>query len=271
MRPRDVASAFGRTLRTVAQTLGWTTLVPMLRRRARRRAPDQIPHGVTVVTVNWNSLGHLEVLIDAVRRRSPPDTRILVVDNGSREPLPSLPGVRVVRLPLNMGHDFALDVGVLLCQTEYVVALDVDAFPLHAAWLRDLLAPLDQGCQVSGARLNRQYVHPCCWAMRTARFIGQSHSFRSHYRPRAPGRDASGAVGEEISAREAGALRFFEITSQRGPGDVGTVFGDLVYHNFYATRFRASREPTLDGTVEPGDPERAWQEALRRYGLERET
>jgi hypothetical protein len=78
-------------------------------------------------------------------------------------------------------------------------------------------------------------------------------------------------VGEEISAREAGALRFFEITSQRGPGDVGTVFGDLVYHNFYATRFRASREPTLDGMVEPGDPERAWQEALRRYALERET
>ena len=222
-----------------------------------------------MVTVNWNSWAHLEVLIDVVRRRSPPDTEILVVDNGStdgsRERLGTVPEVSALMLPVNLGHELALDLGVLRCETEYVVALDVDAFPLHESWLEELLAPLDAGAEIAGARLNREYVHPCCWAMRTKRFVEQGHSFRSDYVPRGPGRDASGDVGEAISAREQPRVHFFEVTSKRGPGDVGTVFGDLVYHNFYATRFRATRERTLDEAVAAADPERAWEEALERY------
>jgi glycosyltransferase involved in cell wall biosynthesis len=222
------------------------------------------------VTVNWESLPYLDVLVRLVRKRSPESVRILVVDNGSRDGSRRLqsddPQLSMVRLPFNMGHELALDVGFLLAETEYVVALDVDAFPLHERWLDQLLEPLSEGFEISGARLNREYVHPCCLAMRTARFVQQKHSFRSHYRPRSQGRDASGDVGEEMSASEAGKLRFFNRTSQRGPGDVGTVFGGLVYHNFYSTRFRTTREAVLDGRVEASDAATAWQEALERYG-----
>jgi glycosyltransferase involved in cell wall biosynthesis len=249
--------------------LGWRLVLPVQRARARRRIGSLRP-GATVVTVNWNSWEHLAVLIDLVTRRSPPGTEILVLDNGSsdvsRKRLRETESVRHVLLPVNMGHDFALDLGVLLCDTEYVVTLDVDAFPLHERWLEELLAPLAEGAQVAGARLNREYVHPCCWAMRTRRFVERGHSFRAHYRPREEGRDASGDVGEEMSAAEAPNLHFFEVTSRRGPGDVGTVFGDLVYHNFYSTRFNATAATTLDGVVEVGEPARAWEEALRRYG-----
>jgi glycosyltransferase involved in cell wall biosynthesis len=271
MSAARVRAFLGRVLRPehLAQTFGWHLVLPLVRRRALRRLGSLSAGHVTVLTVNWNSLDFLTVLIDTVRRRSPPGTRILVMDNGScervRGQLASAPGVSVVSLPINMGHDFALDLGVLLCRTEYVVALDVDAFPLHDRWLNELLAPLQAGAEVSGARLNRQYVHPCCWAMRTARFITEAHSFRNRYVPRAAGRDASGDVGEEISAREAPRLHFFEVTSQRGPGDVGTVFGDLVYHNFYSTRFRATADHVLDSVVERPEAERAWEEALQRY------
>jgi glycosyltransferase involved in cell wall biosynthesis len=263
-------AALGQLLRQdIPRTFGWEVVLPMLRQRARRRLRSLQPGGVTVVTVNWNSFNHLSVLIDTVTRRSPPGTRILVVDNGSRDGsvkrLAALSGVTAVQLPINMGHDFALDVGVLLCSTEYVVALDVDAFPLHERWLEELLAPLQSGAHVSGARLSRSYVHPCCWAMRTSRFVAQGHSFRDRYRPRAAGRDASGEVGEEISVREAPRVHFFEVTSQRGPGDVGTIFGDIVYHNFYSTRFKGTRERILDAKVERSDAERAWEEAIRRY------
>jgi glycosyltransferase involved in cell wall biosynthesis len=257
----------GGTFRRLVQALGWHVVVPMLRARARRRR--LAPGVATIVTVNWNSLPHCEVLIDVVKRRSPLGTRILVVDNGSvdgsRRRLAERDDVRSLRLPVNLGHELALDLGVLVCETEFVVALDVDAFPLHDRWLEELLAPLSEGAQVVGARLNREYVHPCCWAMRTRRFVEMGHSFRSHYQPRREGRDASGDVGEEISAREAPHVRFFEITSQRGPGDVGTVFGDLVYHNFYATRFNATSQRTLDDVVAADDPGRAWEEALERY------
>jgi glycosyltransferase involved in cell wall biosynthesis len=255
--------------RRLAQILGWRLLVPFRRAQARHRLARLRPGEATVVTVNWNSWEQLAVLIDVVRGRSPAGTRILVVDNGSgdgsRQRLKAMDDVEAMLLPLNVGHELALDLGVLRCETEYVVALDVDAFPLRDGWLEELLAPLDSGANVSGARLNREYVHPCCWAMRTARFVELGHSFRSHYRPREEGRDASGDVGEEISAREAPHLHFLEVTSQRGPGDVGTVFGDLVYHNFYATRFNATSERTLDGVVGADDPDRAWEDALRRY------
>jgi glycosyltransferase involved in cell wall biosynthesis len=257
------------TAQRLAQGLGWRLAVPALRARARRRLPRLQPGAATVVTVNWNSWPHLEVLIDTVRRRSPAGTRIIAVDNGSQDEsrarLAERPEVRALNLPMNLGHELAMDLGVLQVETEFVVAFDVDAFPLHDDWLERLLAPLSEGAQVAGARLNREYVHPCCWAMRTARFVEQGHSFRSHYQPRSEGRDASGDTGEEISLAEAPNVHFFEITSQRGPGDVGTVFGDLVYHNFYATRFNATSDQTLDGVVAVDDPARAWEEALERY------
>src|SRR6478752_3809965 len=74
-----------RAARKLAQILGWRALVPALRTRAQRRLDRLAPGQATVVTVNWNSWSHLEVLIDVVRRRSPADTRIIAVDNGSED------------------------------------------------------------------------------------------------------------------------------------------------------------------------------------------
>jgi hypothetical protein len=267
-RPKILQEA-KEMLARLSKAAGWGVVLPLLRFRAKRRAPRLRPGEVTVVTVNWNSWAYLEVLLRTVPRRSPPGTRLLVVDNrsrdGSRRNLAAHPEVRAVKLPLNMGHDFGLDLGFLLADTEYVVALDVDAFPLRDGWLDDLLGPLSQGKEVSGVRVYRQFVHPCCLAMRTARFAEEGRSFRMHYQPATEDHDMSGDVGEELSEAEAGRLHFIEATSTRGPGEVGTVFGDIVYHNFYSTRFVQAPEATLDGAVSRDDPTTAWHEALERY------
>lgn len=235
-------------------------LVPAARRAARRALPRLSP-GATVVTVSWNSLEYLRVLVDLVERRSPAGTRILVVDNGSsdgtRRWLASRRGVHVLRVPLNLGHEIALDLGFLRARTEHVVALDVDAFPLRDDWLDRLTAALDEGAVVAGARLNRDYVHPCCLVIRLRDFVAQRLTFSS-----GPGI----APGERLSARVQGRRHYLEVTEQRGPGDVGTVFGGLVYHNFYSTRFALERTAVLDGRVHERDPERAWHEALARWG-----
>ena len=114
----------------------WATLVPFLRGRARRRLHSLALGRTTVVTVNWNSARYLAVLLELVAERSPPGTEITVVDNASRDDTRAVvaqhPGARLVRFPVNVGHEIALDAGFLLARTEYVVALDVDAFPLHA-------------------------------------------------------------------------------------------------------------------------------------------
>ena len=194
------------TARRLAQFVGCHAAIPLLRARARRRLAQLEPGRATVVTINWNSWRHAAVLIDTVSRRSPAGTRIIVVDNGSEDGSPAAlraeERVQAVRLPLNLGHELALDIGVLLAETEFVVALDIDAFPLRDDWLQALLGPLDAGAQVSGARLNREYVHPCCWAMRTARFVERDT-------PSAPntGRGMGGKTHRETSARRSPRAR----------------------------------------------------------------
>jgi glycosyltransferase involved in cell wall biosynthesis len=258
------------TARSAAQR----AVVTAVRLRARARLGRIIPGGVTIVTVNWNSVNYLRVLLSAVERFTTNcDVRVIVVDNASvdesREFLRSRPGVRVIRLPWNFGHPSALDVAFLMSETEFVIALDVDAFPIRGDWLDRLLDPLRSGSTISGARLNRSYVHPCCLAMRLERFVRLGHSFRSTYVPRHYRDgvliDASGDVGEIMSARDGGPLHFLEVSSQFGPGDVGTVFGGVIYHNFYSTRFAAVAHQRLDGVVARDDPQKAWSTACQLY------
>ena len=245
-------------------------VVPAVRQCARRRLDRLQPGQATVVTVSWNSRPYLEVFLRTVPRRSPADLAVLVIDNGSRDGSRQLlersPHVRAVRLPVNIGHELALDLAFLLVETEYVVSLDVDAFPIRDDWLERVVAPLTKGSVISGARLNRRYVHPCFLAMRTERFVRRGHSFLSEYRGRTATHDAFGDAGEIMSSRERDGLCFFEVTEQRGPGPLGTVFGHLVYHNFYSTRFATTNAHRLDKVIDRDDPERAWRDAVARFG-----
>lgn len=273
--PAKVARRLRRIRDRAATAAVDSAVLPVLRRRATARLA-QLTEGVTIVTVNWNSEPYLDFLISAVRARSPKETRIIVMDNASRDGSRRLlrrraDEITAVSLPANIGHERALDIGFLLVGTTYAIALDVDAFPITDDWVNRVLEPLRNGAEVSGARLNRSYVHPCCLAMRTRRFVERGHTFRSDYVPRTEESDASGDVGESISEREDGHLAFFEPTEQRGPGDVGTVFGGIVYHNFYSTRFGATSASVLDDAVTRADPEAAWAEAVARYAVEAPT
>jgi glycosyltransferase involved in cell wall biosynthesis len=237
--------------------------VVALRRRARRAVPALRPGAATVVTVNWNSLPFLRVLLTALERFGPPVPEVIVVDSGSHDGSAAFvagrPGTRLVRLRGNPGHATGLDVGFLLARTEFVIAMDVDAFPIRHGWLDELLAPLSRGFTMAGAHVKRDYVHPCCLAMRTERFVRRGMSFRARYR------DHYGDVGELMAAEDPGPFHYLEPTSVRGPGAVGSVFGDLVYHNFYSTRFSLTRMDVIDGVVRQDDPRLAWSEAVARY------
>ena len=220
--------------------------------------------GVTIVTASHDTLPYLRACVAAVRRHSPAGVDIVVVDNastdGTRRWAAGIPGVRVVRLPINISHGPALDVGVLwLCRTEHFVVLDVDAFPIDDRWLPRLLSALDAGSQAAGARApndaDPSYVHACCLAMRTRRFVDERHTF-------APG--PTWDVAQRISQREWPQVTLIEPTSIRGPGVLGTVFGDLVYHNFYAAGFSVTSRDRID-EIDRGAPEEAWRDAMTRY------
>ena len=182
-RRPTVRSRLADRLLRAARALGWTAVMPVLRARAHRRSGNLGPWSRRRSSPSTGTPGVIcAVLIDLVRgaaRRGPRSSSSTTAQRGRGRSGPrDLAGVRTVLLPINMGHDFALDLGVLLCRTEFVVTLDVDAFPLHDRWLEELEGSLRAGAEVAGARLNREYVHPCCWAMRTARFV-ESRGTRS--------------------------------------------------------------------------------------------
>jgi glycosyltransferase involved in cell wall biosynthesis len=253
-------------------------------RKTAAAVPDE--SGVTVVTVNFNTMPFLQILYRATRRHAPHTLPIIVVDNASsdgsarwlRDVSRRDQYLSVVQLGRNVGHGPALDLGFLRARTEFVLSLDVDAFPIADNWLAAVINPLKAGSAVAGGFSNG-YIHPSYLAMRRRHFIEAQHTFEASYnRRRQPLRSRYGHydAGQLISFREPEALQHRIMpTSRRGPKSVGTVFGDVVYHNFYSARFTAGalfaagNSPDLrrPNSIQEEDMASAWVEALEKYSL----
>jgi hypothetical protein len=244
----------------------------------RARAPFGVfglERGATIAIVNWNSLDLLRDVVRALERFGPPPRgrlEILVVDNGSTDGSRAwlrsqrrTGRLRAVLLPRNVFHGPAMDLAFLLARTEYVVALDVDAFPVTDGWLETLIQPLEDSSYVSGAQALRGYIHPCCLAMRTDYFALRRHTFTPHvgtWDPDRLGRD-EWDTGESITRREGLARAApFPRTRVRGPLQLGTVFGGFVYHNGASTRLRS--DIAVEGLTS-NDAESAWAEAIAEF------
>jgi glycosyltransferase involved in cell wall biosynthesis len=258
----------------VALNRPWNLVLRALRAVAavRLRLPGRlgIRPGVTVVTVNWNGGVLLPDVLRAIERYSPEPPKVIVVDNassdGSRRWLQANKHrLRPVLLPRNIYHGPAMDLGFLLSRTEYVVALDIDAFPIRDDWLQVLQTRLDGGAHVAGARALRGYAHPCCLMMRLDRFVARRHTFQPHvgdWRPERLGTE-EWDTGESISRRESDAhLALLPRTHARGPGHLGSVFGDVVFHNGASVRLLAGDR--VEG-IEMTDVQASWSEAVARY------
>ncbi|MGZ4675043.1 MAG: glycosyltransferase family 2 protein [Acidimicrobiia bacterium] len=255
-------AAYKRTSRRV--------VVPTLRALARRRVGSLEPGAVTVVTVNWNTLAHLQTMVEMVHRHSPPSTRIIVVDNasvdGSRAWIKGRTDLRGVLLPFNIHHGPAADLGALRVRTEFLLLLDVDAFPISDRWIPEVTDALRAGATVAGGHIHREYVHPSYLAMRTRDFVLRGHSFATvgrWFKGITAGADGFRDAGEDISIRErqlygAATTHLVPVTETRGPGLLGTVFGDVVYHNFFTTGYGAAADRTDETAA-------AWSEAVRRW------
>ena len=264
-------AALNRPLNLLFRALRW---------KVKLQASDRVPKlrmrpGVTIAIVNWNSMDLLRDVLRAIEQFGSGDAdpiEIFVVDNGSTDGsqeylrvLRHAHNVRALLLPQNIYHGPAMDLAFLLARTEFVVALDVDAFPIDRDWISTLLAPLRDGAVVSGAEAARGYIHPCCLAMRTEHFAARQHTFTPHvgtWDPKRMGLD-EWDTGESITRREGlERVRAFPRTRVRGPLQLGSVFGDFVYHNGASTRLRS--DVKIEGLTR-GDAECAWEEAVAEH------
>ena len=217
------------------------------------------PGRFTVLTVNWNTAEFLADLVRGVRQFSP-DAELIVVDNASRDDSREViraSGVRSMLLPINVGHGPALDLGMTKVRTEFFATLDVDAFPVRSDWLEVLRARLDDGNVVVGGHMHRGFAHPSMLAMRTRDFRDRNHSFiRSHWQGGAFVHGQSWDVAERISMREPGRVGLIEPSEVRGPGVIGTVYGGIVYHNWFSAQGPEHRRT---------EARLAWGEAVARF------
>lgn len=221
-----------------------------------------------MVAVNWNSLDFLSTWLEAVERFTPEPHTTMIIDNnssdGSKQFLREQVGVSSIFLPFNVGHGPALDLAIRRAQTETVVVLDIDAIPISAAWLSEVLDPLESGAKIAGAHWQRDFIHPCFLAVKRSDYLDCGLTFRRFgYQPTGSRRRTPFFldVGEAMSQRlmveySKAALHRIPVTSTRGPNWIGTVFGDVVYHNFYSTHGQGS---TREIAAE------AWEEAKNLY------
>lgn len=84
----------------------------------------------------------------AVRR---PDDQLLVIDNGSREPVP----FAALRLGENVGFAKASNIGLQVATTDAVLFLNNDVVMTSPWWLEDIRAVLEPGCLVGTLRYDR--------------------------------------------------------------------------------------------------------------------
>ncbi|MDC3402547.1 glycosyltransferase, partial [bacterium] len=228
--------------------------------------------GITVVTVTWNTIRELQVLLRAVAVFTDQPVHLIVVDNassdGTQEFLDQHPEIQVIRLRRNWGHGLALDAGVQAARTRFVVTLDVDAFPISSSWLACVIEPLTEGYSLAGA-WSSGYVHPCFLAIERRRFLAGKHTFAASYsrrlRLRRRGDPRGWDAGKLITIRDPGPHFRIEATSVRGPSALGTVFGGVVYHHFYSTRLGTPVEDVIRSGVTREISREAWIEAVGKY------
>src|SRR5690349_16482257 len=100
---------------------------------------DAIAASITIVTVNYNTVEHLQKCVGSVHRFYP-NLTMRVVDNGStdgsREYLHNMqgqfPGLRVDLQERNVFHGPGLHHAILKVETPYFFTLDSDAYFLRA-------------------------------------------------------------------------------------------------------------------------------------------
>lgn len=197
--------------------------------------------GITIVIVNYRSQNLLSTVLAASRHFSPADTRIIVVDNGSRdgswEWLRTRPfGIDPVKLPVNLGHGRALDLGVFLARTTKVVTLDSDAFPYAHTWLDLLTGPLERPeVLAAGCWGPRDRLHPACAIYRRAALLSRGlsfHNFNLHKDlEEEPVFGANTWDTGELIFEDLGPERTVIYPTEPGFDGFGKRMGGVVYHH----------------------------------------
>ncbi len=248
---------------------------------------DNMPRPISIVTVNFDSLFYIRLLVEKVREFTKDRPyEILVVDrgsrDGSREWLREQSDVTMLSKrqwrTSKHTHGEAAELGVAASQNDHIVLMDSDAHPTSETWLEQTADRLNDQYRLAGAQFHTKhrdnpygwYIHPHFMTFRKQDF-GSLITLRKE-----KGRDTDTAEDSTVRVLNAGLsiaacpMQFEERFSVGHPA-LPTVSAS-VFHAWYSTRLSKNQEEVHDETKERITRE-SYSEPLklllrRLYGLD---
>jgi glycosyltransferase involved in cell wall biosynthesis/SAM-dependent methyltransferase/spore maturation protein CgeB len=213
-----------------------------------------------------------------LRHSSGQNARLVVVDNASADGterwlrmLAHRGDIDLIRLEKNIGHGPALEKARAASDSEFIVTLDSDAFPVTDDWLERLRCRLDEHTLVAGIGHHRGYVHPSCLMIERRTLDRLGSTFLNE-----KGRPSKYDVAERLShdvLQRGGKLALLERTTSQCRGSVsepvylGSEYESIVFHQWYTTRHRIANSAQVDD-VPRQTFDHALQETLSKFNSE---
>lgn len=239
-------------MQDLAYNRPWNLLLK-LARVAARVAPFEARGAATILIVNWETPEVTADVVAKVLDSKPSYAKVLVIDNasgdGSAAYLRSRFGnrIRLVRLPRNVGHAIALDLGIILANSEFVVTLDSDAIPVNDNWFDTIMVPMnDKQVILCGSRSSRDFVHPIFACVRRREFVRRGLSWQPWRVRETDISDLRWGIetfdtGELLSRfLQPQERAYLERTQNLVEGLPGMTVAGVVYHHGGVTRSRHS-------------------------------
>ena len=115
------------------------------------------PSDITVYVPYFNAARTITRCVDSLKNQSVSPFEILIVDDGSEEPLPETVDCRVIHHPKNKGLSAARNTALNACETKLIASVDADVLT-EESWLETLLVSLnDSGSAGAGGKMTEFY------------------------------------------------------------------------------------------------------------------
>jgi len=201
---------------------------------------------ISILSVNWNCLGWMQLLAQSVRKFTTIPHEIIIVDNcsedGSREWLAEQRDVKSILLDRNVGHGAGLDLGLQHVKYPHCLVLDIDAHLMKPQWDFDLLDIMSKNTQcklIAAKGGDPKPIHPCFMFFPVRFFREHKFSFKPT-KEYDVGRKLYPDIlnlGYEVfrvpTGYEKPGVKFYD----GAYGDVYYVNQEhIVYHNWYSSR-----------------------------------
>jgi hypothetical protein len=246
---------------------------PTIAKKRPHLSDDVFYKKVTIIITNLGASDFNDIALRRIRSHTPANVSIKVLHSGPHferiQHIAGCYGVIPIRLSeAQISHQEALKKSLKLIDTDYVLFIDSDAFPIHDNWTKEFIDPLRDGCLCIGPKHNLSLENiECC-----KKLFNFDVKYRLHVSCLACKMDYlktlyplannifAPAYGEnrQVIYDVAGLISFYAQTNglrthavkiNTGYYGTGTIYGDSVFHAWYNTRQAVEPNAFLDAQL----------------------